>query len=47
MTILHKDTLAIIMIGTTHVIDMGGKSAFIHYETGTRAHMLLPDGTRF
>ena len=47
MTILNKDTLAIIMIGTTHVIDMGGKSAFIHYETRTRAHMLLPDGTRF
>jgi hypothetical protein len=47
MTILSKETLAIIMAGTTHVIDMGGKSAFIHYETGDRAHMLLPDGTRF
>ena len=47
MTILNRDTLAIIMIGTTHVIDMGGKSAFIHYETVDRAHMLLPDGTRF
>ncbi|MEO5758137.1 MAG: hypothetical protein ABIQ51_14910 [Mesorhizobium sp.] len=47
MTILNKETLAIIMAGTTHVIDMGGKNAFIHYETGERAHMLLPDGTRF
>jgi hypothetical protein len=47
MTILNKDTLAIIMIGTTHVIDMSGKSAFIHYETANKAHMLLPDGTRF
>lgn len=46
MTILNKDALAIIMIGTTHVIDMGGKNAFIHYETADRAHMLLPDGTR-
>ena len=47
MTILNKDTLAIIMIGTTHVIDMGGESAFIHYETAEKAHMLLPDGSRF
>jgi hypothetical protein len=47
MTILNRDTLAIIMVGTTHVIDMGGKNAFVHYETADRAHMLLPDGTRF
>ncbi|RWK07476.1 hypothetical protein [Mesorhizobium sp.] len=47
MTILNKDTLAIIMVGTTHVIDMGGKSAFLHYENADSAHMLLPDGTRF
>ena len=47
MTILNRDTLAIIMVGTTHVIDMGGKNAFIHYETDDRAHMLLPDGTLF
>ena len=47
MTILNRDTLAIIMVGTTHVIDMGGKNAFIHYETEDRAHKLLPDGTRF
>ena len=47
MTILNRDTLAIIMVGTTHVIDRGGKNAFIHYETDDRAHMLLPDGTRF
>lgn len=47
MTILDRNTLAVIMIGTTHVIDMGGKDAFIHYENENRAHMLLPDGTLF
>ena len=47
MAILRKDTLRIIMVGATHVIDMGGKTAFIHYETEETAHMLLPDGTRF
>ena len=47
MAILHKDTLRIIMVGATHVVDMGGKSAFIHYETESTAHMLLPDGTRY
>jgi hypothetical protein len=47
MAILGKDTLRIIMVGATHVVDMGGKSAFIHYETETTAHMLLPDGTRY
>jgi hypothetical protein len=47
MAILRKDTLRIIMVGATHVIDMGGKTAFIHYETEKTAHMLLPDGTRY
>ena len=47
MAILRKDALRIIMVGATHVIDMGGKSAFIHYETEEKAHMLLPDGTRY
>ena len=47
MAILGKDTLRIIMVGATHVVDMGGKTAFIHYETETTAHMLLPDGTRY
>ena len=48
MAILHKDTLRIIMVGATHVVDMGGgKTAFIHYETAKTAHMLLPDGTRY
>lgn len=46
MTILDKDTLAVIMIGTTHSLDMNGKEATIYYETVTRAHMRLPDGTR-
>lgn len=35
------------MVGATHVIDMGGKIAFIYYETSERTHMLLPDGTRY
>src|SRR5262249_51903117 len=39
--------LQVIMIGATHVIDMGGKTAFIYYETGESAHMLLPDATRY
>lgn len=47
MAILTKDTLSLIMPGTTHVIDMGGASAFIYYENDRDAHMLLPDGTRF
>jgi hypothetical protein len=47
MAFLRKDTLRIIMVGATHVIDMGGKTAFIHYETEKTAHMLLPDGTRY
>jgi hypothetical protein len=47
MTTLKKDTLSVIMPGTTHVIDMGGKEALIFYENATTAHILLPDGTRF
>ena len=47
MAILKRDALQLIMIGATHVIDMGGKSAFVYYETQDKAHMLLPDGTRF
>lgn len=47
MAILNKDALFLIMLGTTHVIDMGGKQAFMYYENATDAHMLLPDGTRY
>jgi hypothetical protein len=47
VAILTKDILETIMVGATHVIDMGGKTAFIYYENAERAHMLLPDGTRF
>ncbi|MBX3529114.1 MAG: hypothetical protein KF849_00800 [Rhizobiaceae bacterium] len=46
MTILGKDELALIMIGTTHVMDMGGKQALVYYEDAHSAHMQLPDGTR-
>ena len=45
MAILDKNALELIMVGATHVIDMGGKSAFIFYQTSERAHMRLPDGT--
>ena len=47
MAILKRNVLQLIMIGATHVVDMGGKSAFIYYETQDKAYMLLPDGTRF
>ena len=47
MAILEKKTLEVIMVGATHVIDMNGKSAFIYYENGERAHMRLPDGTSY
>jgi hypothetical protein len=47
MALLKKDALSLIMLGATHVIDMGGKSAFIYYENERAAHMLLPDGTRY
>jgi hypothetical protein len=46
MATLNRDTLSIVMLGTTHVIDMGGKQAFIYYENEVEAHMQLPDGTR-
>jgi hypothetical protein len=46
MTILNRETLELIMVGATHVIDMGGKEAHIFYETAERAHMALPDGKR-
>lgn len=47
LAILEKEALRIIMVGTTHVIDMGGTTAFIYYQTADRAHMLLPDGTQY
>lgn len=47
MAILKKESLALIMVGTTHTVDMGGKNAFIYYPNEHDAHMLLPDGQRF
>jgi len=46
MSILDRNALSAIMNGATHVLDMGGKQAFLYYEDERRAHMLLPDGTR-
>lgn len=47
MTILKRDSLAVVMTGTTHTIDVDGKNAFIFYKDETEAHMLMPDGKRF
>ncbi|HEV2507015.1 MAG TPA: hypothetical protein VGV39_28350 [Mesorhizobium sp.] len=47
MAILKKDTLGVIMTGTTHVLDMAGKQAIIYYQSESDAHMLLPDGTAY
>jgi hypothetical protein len=47
MPILEKDILAVIMIGTTHVLNMGGKEAIIYYQNENDAHMLLPDGAAY
>ena len=47
MALLEKAALAVMMVGSTHVLDLGGKEAFIYYETDKLAHMLLPDGTAF
>jgi len=46
MSILDRNALCAIMPGATHVLDMGGRQAFLYYEDERRAHMLLPDGTR-
>jgi len=44
MIILKRDMLAIIMSGSTHVLNRNGKEAFVYFETQDRAHMLLDDG---
>jgi len=46
MTTLDEDTLAIIMMGTTHSLDMGSAQATVRYGQDFSAQMQLPDGTR-
>lgn len=48
MDILSQATLAVIMVGATHYVDIGApKDAVIYYESATEAHMVLPDGVSF
>ncbi|MFK7791829.1 MAG: hypothetical protein AB8B88_04070 [Devosiaceae bacterium] len=48
MDFLTPTTLTVLMIGSTHYIDIGApKDAVIYYESATQAHMVLPDGVAF
>lgn len=43
MSVLVSKVLAVLMIGSTHYIDVGkGKDAIIYYPSKTVAHMTLP-----
>lgn len=45
MTILTGQILAVLMIGSTHYVDVGKASdAVIYYPSETEAHMRVPDG---
>ncbi|GAA2853131.1 hypothetical protein EDC40_101777 [Aminobacter aminovorans] len=44
MAILDQDALKVLIAGTTHVLDRNGKEAYVYFETGDVAHMLLDDG---
>lgn len=44
MAILDQASLRVLIAGTTHVLDRNGKEAYVYFETGNRAHMLLDDG---
>ena len=44
MSVLVGKILAILMIGSTHYVDVGsGSDAIIYYPSETAAHMKLPD----
>ncbi|WP_163266425.1 hypothetical protein [Chelativorans alearense] len=47
MPVLENTALALLLVGTTHVLSVGGKEAVIYYEDEDTAHMLLPDGTAY
>lgn len=45
MAILEQAVLAVLMIGSTHYVDIGqAKDAVIYYATDNKVHMALPDG---
>lgn len=44
MAILDQATLSVLIPGTTHVLDRNGKEAYVYFEQGETAHMLLEDG---
>ena len=44
MSSLAQENLSILIPGMTHVLDRGGKEAFVYFETGGTAHMLLETG---
>ncbi|GAA4106852.1 hypothetical protein ACFFTN_10435 [Aminobacter aganoensis] len=44
MAILDQASLKVLIGGTTHVLDRNGKEAYVYFETGDQAHMLLDDG---
>lgn len=44
MAIVKGNALAMLMAGTTHVLDRNGKEAYVYFEDGGVAHMLLEDG---
>ena len=44
MAILDQTSLKVLMAGTTHVLERNGKEAYVYFETGDVAHMLLDDG---
>lgn len=44
MAIVEGNALAMLMAGTTHVLDRNGKEAYVYFEDGDVAHMLLEGG---
>ncbi|WP_269932063.1 hypothetical protein [Aminobacter sp. HY435] len=44
MASLDQSVLSVLIPGTTHVLDRNGKEAYVYFETGDAAHMLLEDG---
>lgn len=44
MATIERHALEIIMPGMTHVLERNGKEAYVYFESGGAAHMLLDDG---
>ena len=44
MAALQQDSLRFIVPGMTHVLERNGKEAYVYFESGGGAHMLLEDG---